>query len=413
MNDFHFLPFGQRENDLPVWQAAAHGQWLRMGADNNFPHQAQVWQARSSTHASIIGLKTALIAGEGWLISAMDAPPPVGQKHWSLFPFDSRDLQQWAEDLALYQWGAIEVIWSEDRSHLSWAGALPVCELRKSLGEEALVYWSADWAAWEASRQESFKPQGLPAFSLDKTVPARQVTIIRPWAQPLAYPTPDWWPAVGDIEFEAEYRQYKLASMRNGMFPGLHIEVEGLPTEEERQAFYQSVNEKFSGGRNAGRILITYGYESAGRTKVTPIASQAGSDLFQTWAEDARQRIMTAHRLSSPVLAGLPRSGGLGSSAQEIATAFEHFYNAVIRGWQLDILEAVRQVLNHWYQGEQYQPVDIANLKPIRYGFSEQVLLQVLTPDEIRQELGYAPLAPISAQPTQDSPNSTTQTTML
>jgi hypothetical protein len=36
--------------------------------------------------------------------------------------------------------------------------------------------------------------------------------------------------------------------------------------------------------------------------------------------------------------------------------------------------------------------LEIANVKPLKYVFSEQILAQVLSGDELRQELGYAPI---------------------
>jgi hypothetical protein len=197
--------------------------------------------------------------------------------------------------------------------------------------------------------------------------------------------------ALPDVVWDYEYSRFKTANMQNGMFPALHITVEGEPTEEERQYFYQELKRKFSGSKQAGEVLITYGEEGAGKVAIKPIEIRGNADLFRTWSEDAVQRIITGHRLSSPVLAGLPGHGSLGGQGNEISIAFEYFFNTVIRPLQLTVIKELQQLLA--FSAQDFQQLEIANSKPIRLTFGEDLLQKLLTIDELRAELGYENLS--------------------
>jgi hypothetical protein len=58
-------------------------------------------------------------------------------------------------------------------------------------------------------------------------------------------------------------------------------------------------------------------------------------------------RILTAHRITSPLLLGLYSEGGNGfsSSADEIEVAYEHFMSTVIRPIQKAMLKVFNQLL--------------------------------------------------------------------
>jgi len=387
MQDFHFLPFGSQENSEPVIQVNYTNSYLNYGSSNSFPEELIALSGKSSTHQSILELKTSLTAGEGWLL-------PTGRELPTFI--DQMLLRQIANDLTLFHGFALQIVWAKNGKNIASIHCIPFqhirCGIPNGLGQVKEFYYSLNWNLWETSKATQASPKMLLAFNPEesRSNPRQLLYFARYHSKTMPYPMPTYLAAQGDILFENEYQKYKLASIKNGMFPGLHIEVEGLPTEEERNEFYKAVEKKFTGPQQAGRVLVTYGLDQAGRTKVSPIPQQAGSDLFLTWAEDARQRIITAHRLSSPVLAGIPRSGGLGNSSSEISTAFEHFYNAVIREMQCEILQAMAQLqpfLEHDITG-----LDISNVKPLRFVFSEAILAQVLTTDELRQELGYPPI---------------------
>jgi hypothetical protein len=118
----------------------------------------------------------------------------------------------------------------------------------------------------------------------------------------------------------------------------------GEPTEDEKQAIYRDIANTFSGEDNAGRFWITFnnpGFEPI----FTPI--QAANDTYYTTLEErVSSRILTGHRITSPLLLGIRTTGtGLGSNAQEIEIAYNHFMETVIKPKQKVLLKSLDKIM--------------------------------------------------------------------
>lgn len=371
--------------------AQAQEQWHRYGEDNLYPQHLISFRHYSPTHAAILRLKADLLAGEGFLNL------PAGQQLLS-----PTMLNHLATDLAIFGGWALAVTWSRDGKQIAVLEPINFAELRRAKQDMAKAgkltqppgfYRCADWQGWMANRNQALAPVFLPAFdpALAQQY-SRQVWYHAQYSpEATHYPVAPYHAALPDVVWDYEYSRFKTAHIQNGMFPALHVQVEAEPSEDERLHFQRELKRKFGGSSQAGEVLITYGFEGSGRTQIKPIEVHGNADLFAAWAADATQRIISAHRLSSPILAGLPGQGGLGGRSNEIAVAFEHFFNTVIRPQQLQLLHDLVQLLQFstLSNDQQAMQLDIANSKPIRLVFGEALLQQVLTKDELRAELGY------------------------
>ncbi len=386
-NDMHLLKL--ESVYIPRVRPNAGGSaWVKYGSDNLYPQQLIDCKSYSATHQAILNLKTDLITGEGFLQSA--------DKGSSAAVPSTDLLRRLASDYALFNGFAIQVIWSRDGKRIAEYRHLNFSTLRMALPAPGMQpdtwYYSRNWEAWEKESDPSCRPLEMPAFNpAESKIEPRQVYVFAEYAPEVEhYPIAAYNSALPDIMFDFEYGRFKLNSMRNGMFPTLHIEVQGQPTSEEKDNFYRSLKKKFSGTEQAAEVLITYGIEGAGKTTVTPIEVRGNADMFREWEAQSVQRIISAHRLSSPVLAGLPGRAGLGANGSEIAVAYEHFYNTVIRPMQINICASLEGLLA--YSGKQPAALVIANSKPIRFVFTENVLEKILTRDEMREEIGFGPM---------------------
>lgn len=362
--------------------------WVRYGQDNLFPQALMDYRQASPTHQAILQLKADLCLGDGLL------NVPEGLET----ALNDELLRRLSLDWALFQGMALQVIWSRDGSRLAHVSHLPFASLRlaKPQGQESPseYYYSPNWEAWEKERLASAKPQVIAAFDPERrSTQPRQVLYVADYSPEIPwYPLPSYHSAIPDILFEREYARFRTNSMQRGMFPSLHIHIEGEPLEEDKERFYRDVKKKFSGSDNAGEVLITYGYEGNGKTTLTPLQVQGNSELFAEWATDARQRIIMAHRLSSPLLIGLPGKAGLGNGGNELATAHTHLYETQIRPVQQRILRVLKEVAG--LMGQAAPTLEIANSKPLRFVFGEALLEKILTQDELRLEAGYPALNP-------------------
>lgn len=377
---------GLSKPDVPTLKSEPDRRdWVRYGADNLYPQKLVELRTESATHHSILQLKADLLVGEGW------------QQSTGLPFLDGAFLRKIAEDLACFNGFALQILYKGGANNIE-IKPLPFQSLRAAkpqLGQkpEAYFYCKA-WDWFEKGGSSYAKPIKVDAFNKEqKPQIGRQVFYFHlPSLESEVYPIASYQSALSDILFEKEIARFKLQNMRNGMFPVLHIEIEGLPEDQEREKFQRDLARKFQGSENAGQVLVTYGLEGEGKTKITPIQIMGNSDLYTQWANKAQQAIITAHRLSSPVLAGLPGSSTLGNSAGEIAVAYEHFFASVIRPKQILLVQTLTQLLADLGLPCE-NPLEISNSKPVRLVFSEALLTQVLTPDELRAELGYPPIA--------------------
>ena len=86
---------------------------------------------------------------------------------------------------------------------------------------------------------------------------------------------------------------------------------------------------------------------------------------------------------------GLDSGNGFSSNADELNSAANFYHNTVIVGFQNQILKVLHKIFK---VNNMDMPVQFVQLKPITTKFTNQDLAAVLTPNEIREEMGYEPL---------------------
>ena len=78
--------------------------------------------------------------------------------------------------------------------------------------------------------------------------------------------------------------------------------------------------------------------------EVTPIDS-ANDDYYLTLETRISSRILTAHRITSPLLLGIKDSSGFSNNAEEIKVAYAHFEGTVIEPKRKKILNGYGYML--------------------------------------------------------------------
>ena len=86
---------------------------------------------------------------------------------------------------------------------------------------------------------------------------------------------------------------------------------------------------------------------------------------------------------------GIKSDSGLGNNADELNSAANFYSNTVVKPFQEHILKVLKKIFT---VNNMDMPVRFAQLKPITTRFTNQDLAAVMTQDEIREELGLAPL---------------------
>ena len=161
-----------------------------------------------------------------------------------------------------------------------------------------------------------------------------------------------------------------------------------MPTQEEREQIERQITKKFSGANNAGKFVLTFSDDNNSKPEILPIQVSNADKQYTVLNELCIQNIMIGHRVTSPMLLGVKTEGQLGGR-NELTQAYELYMNTVVKPFQNNILRTFKRlsaingiILSY----------EIKNVQPLNSLFGSDVLKDVLTQDEIREQAGYAPL---------------------
>ena len=119
----------------------------------------------------------------------------------------------------------------------------------------------------------------------------------------------------------------------------------GVPDEEERMEIERKIREKFSGSSNAGNFILAFNESKELAATIDAVPLSDAPAQYEFLSSEAMQKLMVAHRVTSPMLLGIKDDSGLGNNAEEIETATLLFDNTVIRPFQNLIISAIDQIL--------------------------------------------------------------------
>jgi len=337
--------------NIPHIVEKTNQDWVSFGEDNLYPNYLLELFLGSAINGALIKSIGAMIYGEG--LAATDADENEATKESFLklngLLHDSPDdvLKDLAMDLKLFGGCYVNVIWSRDRksiSKISHIGAQYIRSGKMVDGEIDTYYYSSDWSKWKKSEH---KPRPYRAFNTKDRTQASQILMIRDKNPALFYGfAPDYVASTDYIQLDLEIAQFHLANISNGMFPSMAINFKnGVPSDDERRTIERQINSKFSGSGNSGRILLTFNDGGDTTPEIVPLDTNNASESYQFLSKEVVNKVLSGHRVTSPLLFGIrAEGGGLGSNADELRDAFSLFNNTVIIPFQNILLKGLEKV---------------------------------------------------------------------
>jgi hypothetical protein len=117
----------------------------------------------------------------------------------------------------------------------------------------------------------------------------------------------------------------------------------GIPDPEEQMAIRRNW-ETMVGAKKAGKVIFTFN-ESADRMPRLDVVDMTQADKqWQELSVQSRENILTAHRVTSPLLFGIRDSGGLGSNADEMKSAYRIFNKNIIEPYQQIVTDSLEEI---------------------------------------------------------------------
>ncbi len=326
----------------PIERETAKG-WAEYGEGNIFPQYILDLYANSSVHGSIVNSIAFMISGKGF--QSLNQAVTNQIESWQL----NEILPSLAIDLKLQGGFYLEFIMSMDMSRIAQVNHLPFENCRRAVSDEndciTGIWYSRDW---EDTRKQKNRPEYVPVFN-PSNPQARQVIfcdMLTPGS--LYYPRPDYYSAINWIELTKHISEFHVNNILNGLFPSFHIAFNnGIPSPEAERAIIRDLERNISGTSNAGKFFATFNKSADQAPKLEPFPTNDADKQYTFLSTEARDQIIVAHRVTSPILLGVREGSGLGSNTDEMKTALQIFSKQVIEPFQRIILDAIAVALDY------------------------------------------------------------------
>jgi hypothetical protein len=320
--------------------------WVQYGDDNNYFQYLIDRYNGSPTNNALINGVVDFVYGKGLDASDSARKPSEYAAMRGLFSKDC--VKKLVADYKMMGQCAIQVIYSQDHNTIVEIEHIPIETLRaEKCNEEGEVegyYYAKSWEE-VASRRE--QPVRIPAFGTSRE--GLEVLYIKPYRAGFYYYSPvDYQGGLPYAELEEEIANFHINNIQNGLNPSMLINFNnGVPSEEERRQIEMQIANKFSGTNNAGKFILAFNDNAESKATLETVQLSDAHNQYQFLSNEAMQKLMVAHRITSPMLLGIKDNTGFGNNADELKTASILFENIVIKPIQEMLLDGFERILNY------------------------------------------------------------------
>jgi hypothetical protein len=341
----NFAIVNVNNNQLPIINedTKTRYSWVPFGVyghDDFFDSVTSAWNVSTTNAASIEGIAD-LIFGKG-LYSKNEV---FNEQLQRIIP--QEETKRVAFDLKLYGNAAYQVYWNDDHTKVIKLYHIPIQTIRaeKIYNNPRIenYYYCTDW---HDQRKVKDKKK-IPAFGTSNE--KMELIYIKNYCPGLYYYSlPDWVSALQLAISEGEISNLHFNNITNGFLPAVMINFNnGVPAPEERQTIEDLVQAKFTGTDNAGRFMLSFNDDPTMKPTLDVIDISNLHEKYQYVAEYIQDRILVAHRVTSPLLFGIrTANNGFSSQSEEMKTAFSIMQTMTVSPFQNLILNALDMVLN-------------------------------------------------------------------
>ena len=349
-NKSEFSVMGMPVHDIPQFEEVQGKNWISYGSDDCYGDYLESLYLGSSIHSAIVNGVGAMIYGKG--LDAVERDDSDGNKEqWLrlqslLNTSDDELLKKLALDLKLYGQCYVNTIWNKARTSVAQMKHLPVHTMRAGIADsEGKIHEWYYKSSWNKSN-DRVTPNVLKSFSSEDRTNASTVLQIKRYSPSFHYyGLPDSQGSNGYVELDIQVQSFHLNNISNSLMPSMMLSFSnGIPTDQERADIERKVYEKFSGSNNAGKLLITFNDGPDTAPKIEPIASNGSDDMYTYLSGEITNKVLTGHRITSPLLFGVSGNSNWGSSADELNDSYSLFHNTVVEEFQDILLKGLSPV---------------------------------------------------------------------
>jgi len=315
--------------------------WVLNGDKNKFYQYIIDRNNGSPTNASINNSYSDLIYGKG--LAAKNAS--INLKDWTKLVtiLKPEDLQAIIKDYQIFGECSFQIVKTKGKD-LSSINHVPKNMVVPSMeNDEGLIesYWFCkDWT--NTYKNEPLEYDAYGSGSKD------EIYVVKPYIVGAEYfGQPDYLSGLMYAEMEEEIANLNISSIRNGLSAGYIVNVPGGFNweSEQKNKLENQIKAKLSGSSSASNFIINFAGQDL---EITVIPFPTNENVHKQWEslnDTSSQKILTAHRCTSPSIVGIVSSSGFSNTADEMDTAEAQLIKRVIQPKQNQILNALQEVL--------------------------------------------------------------------
>jgi hypothetical protein len=334
--------FTQQEIPQVIEDTKTRHQYVPVGIimpDDYFSNLTEAYM-NSTTNAACVGGIADMIFGRGIYCENEE------QKEAFAKMLSQEDMKRVAFDLKLYGNACFQVYWNDEHTKIIKMYHTPVQNIRaEKLTTTPKIqgyYYSTDWKDQRAVRNKLY----IPAFGTSNE--KMELLYIKDYSPShFYYSVPDWFPGIQFTFVEAELSNLHLNNIENGFLPLVMINMNnGIPAPEERDTIEDMLMAKFTGTRNAGKFILSFNDDKDRQPTIDTIQTESLHEKFKYVSEYAQDRILVAHRITSPLLLGIRTAvNGFSSNSEEMQTAYSILQTMTIEPFQNLLLNQINSAL--------------------------------------------------------------------
>jgi hypothetical protein len=386
---------------LPVYKEVKGKDYIYYGEKNDYPNYLLRIYNNSAKNNAIITGKVDYICGNGWTVKAEDEMQKakafglidrINTKQESL----NELTKKLVTDLSIFGGYYLQVIWTKGTGEIAELYHVDYYKVRTN-ADNSEFYVSDNWI-----KNDNVNPrpdfETYPAFDPNNTTGTQILYFKEYRAGANTYSLPDYRGAISYIELDISIGEYHLNTINNGMFSSKLINLNGgKVSQEEEDRIERQFKDKFSGSKNAGKFMLAFNDSKENEPSIIDLSGTELDKHFDLLNKTVQQEIFTGHKVTSPMLFGVKTEGQLGGRS-EMREASELFQNTYVNSKQ----QALEEVINYLLKfNDIIAELEIKKTEPIAFQFTEQIISQNMTQDEIREKLGLPPIEKIETDNSQ------------
>jgi hypothetical protein len=331
--------------------------WVFYGNDNLLPQNITMLNRLSVTNSGIINKKARLTVGDGVEYIGASIEIIESAKQFAENEIDNGGgISDLIYKLALdyYTFGGycMQILWKTYQNMIGDFLYQDFTAVRLGKDPENPnsslldgVWISGDWAnRYFQGNKQDYIPKYFPLYnpSTRAEIPVFLYYKTHTHGNTF-YPLPSWHSAIKDVAMEAEATNLKLNHIQNNMVVAGVLTTSAQMTKEDAEKQAEKINPK-RGTDEAGTIILQTNSGEKSASVFTPFTTNVQVDV-SAYLSQAREAMISAHELPSPVIIGLPGGASLGGDGNTIVVATKIFHDTVIKQVQNIICRELSRLL--------------------------------------------------------------------